>query len=1350
MNEDSETPGPLNAVGDEALEARIVAWVLGDASAFEVAELERLCDERPELLVFHRRMLALHGLLADVDADRPDPQWQLPPEKRAKVEALYHSSDEESPVKLTSAHAVPARKPIRVYIMRLAACILLPLVGLVSYVIYAVCFPDSVFSRPIARTRFIQGMGEPHADFQISAAGGGDMSQSERLPKLRGGVEITGGSKFELASPPPSLAAAPPPVVLAPTPTAAPAAPTSAPETVMRPTEIVKNRVEADLSADESRGDSLGISGRLGGKGAAMGGGGIGILAQNEASGNTWSENKSKAEGRAMDAGSMDGPVTRGLRAGVGTDSSTSPDSLLEDLKSKETDSFFANGTAAPAKPAPALAVNGDRDWKAREIIVDKSALASSETTSTLSGADSYTGGTTVSGGTLNMDSDGRALGDVSRQTALFSRPQAQPSEDLGRVAPAGETKPLGSDVPSSNYNFSTAPGAVANGVRGISQSGFQTGDSMAANAPASAARAPEGMTNSATGIRSESLGISQEQSARERSMSAREAGKESDWAQAKEKGNKSGEKIAGDDTDSNLAALADSAGNRALGDVSGPVSSRKKSADMPVDVERLKQVIRNQEEKVEDKGKLLATIERSKRIVYHGKDSQAQQEEIKTALDAVDYDEARKEYEESQDLLQAMKSNMPGQRLPSASRAEAGAGRGDSVGAKLQAGKAEAMPADSAQLKQAIHDQEDKLEDKRKLLSTIMRTKRIVYSGDENMGASDARDLYAKLEKEKTQLESQLDSLNQYDNDQLMVFASGLNLPENIIRSLYPAYLEKKRNLDAMKSSGMGDRHPQVVAAAQDVALTKKQLDEGVASLRDTLRAQADLAKARVEQADALRNNTTDEKIGNGHDRVDFAEAKKEYDEAKRRLLQLKLKQAGFSFTQQRPVVPTGNILAAMDESAANRDPYSTFSLHVSDASFKLAKAALERGDRPDPSTVRPEEFYNAFDYGDPAPAAGEPVACTQEQSAHPVLPQRNLVRIAARVGSAGRSGAQPLVLTILLDSSGSMEREDRHAGLKNAVAQLASLLHADDRVTLVTFSRTPRLLADRLPGSQAAKLKELVGNTPSEGGTNLEEALKLGGTLAMRQKQANAQNRIVLLTDGAANLGDANPEHLAGLIHDLRQQGIAFDAAGIGADGLNDRMLEQLTRNGNGRYYVINNPEDADANFAKQLAGAFHPAAENVKVQVRFNQERVGRYKLIGFEQHRLRTEDFRNDKVDAAELAADEAGVALYQVETLPQGRGEVGEVSIRFRDASSGGMVERTWTIPYDEKAPAFDQAAPSMQLATLADLTAEKLRGSELGKVIDFQTLAGPIARVKGYYQSNARVADLVSMIEKLK
>ncbi|OYV05834.1 MAG: hypothetical protein CFE26_09505, partial [Verrucomicrobiales bacterium VVV1] len=562
-------------------------------------------------------------------------------------------------------------------------------------------------------------------------------------------------------------------------------------------------------------------------------------------------------------------------------------------------------------------------------------------------------------------------------------------------------------------------------------------------------------------------------------------------------------------------------------------------------------------------------------------------------------------------------------------------------------------------ELRKAVRYQEDKVEERRKLVTTIVRTKGIIPSGDGNLLRNDSKD-------------------------------DG--------HTFNPADFQEKLRQSEQRIS-------ELKAKLASPALTGKPSAEVEKELRDEMDKAGELHKL----LDTVRRTQ------NVLPRIALA-----------------------------PVpIPT-------DELSANAEAFSTFSLHVSDASFKVAKAALDRGERPDPESVRPEEFYNAFDYGDPTPAPGEPVACAIEQAAHPILPQRNLVRVAMRTGAAGRSASQPLNLTVLLDHSGSMEREDRHEGLNQAIVQLASLLKAGDTITVAGFSRTPRLMADRLPGERAKELIDIVRNTPSEGGTNLEEALKLGGDLALRQKNPAAQNRIVLLTDGAANLGNAKPEDLAERIRALRQQGISFDAAGLGAGGVNDRMLETLTRDGNGRYYLIDQPSDADANFAKQLAGAFRPAAENVKVQVHFNPARVGRYKLIGFEKHRLKTEDFRNDKVDAAELAAEEAGVAIYQVETLPQGTGEIGEASVRFKDTSTGQMVEQSWTIPYDEKAAAFDQAAPSMQLASLAALAAEKLRGGPLAEAIDFQSLTPQVAKVRAHYATSKKVGDLIEMIGKLK
>jgi uncharacterized protein involved in exopolysaccharide biosynthesis/tetratricopeptide (TPR) repeat protein len=446
---------------------------------------------------------------------------------------------------------------------------------------------------------------------------------------------------------------------------------------------------------------------------------------------------------------------------------------------------------------------------------------------------------------------------------------------------------------------------------------------------------------------------------------------------------------------------------------------------------------------------------------------------------------------------------------------------------------------------------------------------------------------------------------------------------------------------------------------------------------------------------------------------------------------------------------VPAAKSFDFSNELKTAEDPFSTFSLHISDASFRQAQAALDQGERPDPASIRVEQFYNAIDYGDPSPSNSEPVAARIEQSAHPIIPGRNLIRLAVKTAAAGRSAAQPLRLTLLIDESGSMARDDRRAAMQSALTQLATLLTVDDRISVIGFSRTPRLLADSLPGDQAHTLPDLVNLAASEAGTNLEEALNLAANLANRQLTPGAQNRIVLFTDGAANLGNADPTRLAKRITTLRQQGIAFDAAGISATDLNDQLLSELTRHGNGRYQVIDGG-DAGGRFAKQLAGAFRPAAENVKVQVRFNPERVASHRLVGFEEHRLNTEDFRNDAVDAAELAAEEAGVALYQIQTLPDGRGEVGEMSVRFLDTATGTMVERSWTIPYDPATPAFDQATPSLQLAGLALLVAEKLKPGPLADAINLRDLTQVRATLKNHYSQSPPAQQLLKMADQVQ
>lgn len=457
-----------------------------------------------------------------------------------------------------------------------------------------------------------------------------------------------------------------------------------------------------------------------------------------------------------------------------------------------------------------------------------------------------------------------------------------------------------------------------------------------------------------------------------------------------------------------------------------------------------------------------------------------------------------------------------------------------------------------------------------------------------------------------------------------------------------------------------------------------------------------------------------------------------------------------GLSRSTRRATVQFARPSAGLNEKDAAKEAFSTFSLHVSDVSFKLALAALSRGEWPEKAKVRIEEFANAFDYGDPMPSRKEKVACRVEQSIHPFIQQRNLLRISMRTAAAGRSSNTPLRLTFLLDNSGSMERIDRQQTVRRAFELLAQQLTPNDQVTLISFARQPRLLADQVSGSEAGKLVKLITELPREGGTNIEAALQLAFEKAQEQQTPGAQNRIILLTDGAVNLGDADPENLSRMVASMRTAGIAFDAAGIIADGLNDEVLEALSRKGDGRYYLLDSLDNVDNGFARQIAGALRPSAKNVKVQIEFNPKRVGQYRLLGFEKHILKKEDFRNDKVDAAEMAAAEAGVAMYQIEAKPDGEGDIGSVSVRFRDLSTGQMIENRWPIPYEANAPRPEDATPSLRIATSAALLAAKLRGEALGDSVDLKKLSQLVSGLPEANQQDKRIQQLQLMINQAR
>jgi hypothetical protein len=276
-----------------------------------------------------------------------------------------------------------------------------------------------------------------------------------------------------------------------------------------------------------------------------------------------------------------------------------------------------------------------------------------------------------------------------------------------------------------------------------------------------------------------------------------------------------------------------------------------------------------------------------------------------------------------------------------------------------------------------------------------------------------------------------------------------------------------------------------------------------------------------------------------------------------------------------------------------------------------------------------------------------------------------------------------------------------------------------------------------------------ELSSLTP-QGGTNLEEAMNLAYQTALRHYSANGMNRVVLLTDGAANLGDTNPEALKNKVETNRKQGIALDCFGIGWEGYNDDLLEVLTRNGDGRYGFLNTPEEAASSFADQLAGALHVAANDVKVQVEFNTNRVSVYRQIGYAHHQLMKEQFRDNTVNAAAMGAAESGNALYVIETDPKGEGPLAIVRIRYRIPGTGEYREQEWTVPFTGAATALPQTSPAMRLAATTGAFSEWLASSPYAADVTPDRLLGFLNGVPSIYGADPRPQQLEWMIRQAK
>ena len=360
-----------------------------------------------------------------------------------------------------------------------------------------------------------------------------------------------------------------------------------------------------------------------------------------------------------------------------------------------------------------------------------------------------------------------------------------------------------------------------------------------------------------------------------------------------------------------------------------------------------------------------------------------------------------------------------------------------------------------------------------------------------------------------------------------------------------------------------------------------------------------------------------------------------------------------------------------------ATGDPLSTFSIDVDTAGYANVRRFVQNGSLPPAGAVRIEEMVNAFAYDYPRPQGSEPLALSAEVGPSPFHRDYRLVRIGLSARDLAREELPPANLVFLVDVSGSMRDANKLPLLQQALALLVRQLGERDRVALVVYAGTDRVVLPPTAGNQQERILAAIDSLQAGGSTHGSSGIRTAYELARQSFLPGATNRVILASDGDFNVGVTSRDELQQLIEQERRHGVSLSVLGFGRGNYRDDTMELLADKGNGNYAYIDSLLEANRVLVREMSGTLFTLANDVKIQVEFNPARVGAYRLIGYENRALADEAFRDDTKDAGEVGVGHRVTALYEL--IPAGHAAVPRLDpLRYRQPAAapagGGSTE----------------------------------------------------------------------------
>ena len=425
--------------------------------------------------------------------------------------------------------------------------------------------------------------------------------------------------------------------------------------------------------------------------------------------------------------------------------------------------------------------------------------------------------------------------------------------------------------------------------------------------------------------------------------------------------------------------------------------------------------------------------------------------------------------------------------------------------------------------------------------------------------------------------------------------------------------------------------------------------------------------------------------------------------------------------------------------------DNLSTFAIDVDTASYTVARRFVQDGYLPDPDSVRVEEFVNFFDQGYASPEQGA-FAIHVDGSPSPFGGEKHwLIRVGLQGKQIANDERKDATLVFAIDVSGSMAREDRLGLVKRSLRLLVDELRPTDEVGIVIYGDIGSVLLEPTDGGEKSSILSAIDRLEPGGSTYAEDGLRLAYEMAAKRVQPDRVTRVILLSDGVANVGNTGPESILKQVQERVDEGVTLTTIGVGMGNFNDVLMEQLANDGDGSYYYVDTLNQARRVFVENLVGTLQDIAKDTKVQVEFNPDVVRSYRLLGYENRRVDDEDFRDDTVDAGEVGAGHSVTALYEMKLHEDAEGSLGKVYLRYEDPDTGEVSEISREFDRNELAAGFSEAPARFQMAAVVAEYAEILRESYWAQDGSLEHVASEANRVQKLFPSDEDVEEFANL-----